>query len=140
MNLLKLIKAALFSMIGGFLYILVELLYRGYSHWTMFFLGGLMFFAVGRINEVLSWDTPLCLQALIGGTMILIVEFVAGMILNIWLGWGIWDYSNLPFNILGQICLPFWAAWIALSVPIILLDDFLCWKMFGGKKPHYTLF
>lgn len=140
MNLLKLIKAAALFLIGGFLYILIELLYRGYSHWSMFLVGGLMFLAVGRINEVLPWETPLCLQALIGGTMILFVELVSGMILNVWLEWGIWDYSNLPFNVLGQICLPFWAAWIALSVPIILLDDFLCWKMFGGKKPHYTLF
>lgn len=140
MKLLKLTKAVFLSLIGGFLYILVELLYRGYSHWTMFIVGGLMFWAVGRINEVLSWDTPLCLQAFIGGTMILCVEFVAGMILNIWLGWGIWDYSHLPFNVLGQICLPFWAAWIALSVPVILLDDFLCLEMFGEEKPHYTLF
>lgn len=140
MNLLKLIKAAALFLIGGFLYILIELLYRGYSHWSMFLVGGLMFLAVGRINEVLPWETPLCLQALIGGTMILFVELVSGMILNVWLEWGIWDYSNLPFNVLGQICLPFWAAWIALSVPIILLDDFLCWKMFGGKKPYYILF
>lgn len=140
MNLLKLIKAAALFLIGGFLYILIELLYRGYSHWSMFLVGGLMFWAVGRINDVLAWETPICLQAFIGGTMILLVEFVAGLLLNIWLGWGIWDYSNRPFNVLGQICLPFWAAWIALSVPIILLDDFLCWKMFGEEKPHYILF
>lgn len=41
--------------VGGLLYILLELLWRGQSHWSMFVLGGVCFVALGLINEVLSW-------------------------------------------------------------------------------------
>ena len=51
---------------GGLLYILIETAWRGYSHWTMFVLGGICFLALGLINEILSWDTPLWQQILIG--------------------------------------------------------------------------
>lgn len=45
--------------VGGLLYITLELLWRGYSHWTMFILGGLCFIGLGLINEVLPWSMPL---------------------------------------------------------------------------------
>lgn len=48
--------------IGGALYVLIELIWRGWSHWTMFVLGGLCFVMLGLINEVLEWDTPLWQQ------------------------------------------------------------------------------
>ena len=57
--------ATLWSM-GGLLYIALELLWRGYSHWTMFILGGLCFIGLGLINEVLPWDMPLWQQILLG--------------------------------------------------------------------------
>lgn len=118
----------------------IEILYRGYTHWTMGILGGISFVSIGLINEILSWDTPLAIQALIGSIMITLYEFITGVILNIWLGLGIWDYSNLPFNILGQICLPFSIIWYFLSIVGICLDDFLRWKFFGEEKPRYKIF
>lgn len=39
--------------VGGLLYILIELIWRGRSHWTMFLLGGICFVFLGLINEVL---------------------------------------------------------------------------------------
>ena len=41
---------------GGLLYVALELIWRGRSHWTMFLLGGICFVALGLINEVLPWD------------------------------------------------------------------------------------
>ena len=138
---LRLVSKYLFLFcIGGLLYMSIEILYRGYTHCSMGILGGISFVSIGLINEILSWDTPLAIQALIGSIMITLYEFITGVILNIWLGLGIWDYSNLPFNILGQICLPFSIIWYFLSIAGICLDDFLRWKFFGEEKPRYKIF
>jgi len=86
---------------GGLLYILLELIWRGWTHWTMFVLGGLCFICLGLINEVIPWTMPLWQQVLIGACIITTLEFATGCIVNLWLGWGIWDYSGVPGNILG---------------------------------------
>lgn len=138
---LKLLSKYLFLFcVGGLLYMSIEMLYRGHTHWTMGILGGVSFISIGLINEVLSWDTPLAIQALIGSIMITLYEFIAGTILNIVLGLNVWDYSNLPLNILGQICLSFSIIWYFLSIVGICLDDFLRWKFFGEEKPRYKIF
>lgn len=101
---LKLLSKYLFLFcVGAGLYISIELLYRGYSHWTMGVLGGISFVSIGLINEILSWKTPLLIQCLIGGCLITFYEFITGIILNIWLHLGIWDYSHMPLNVLGQM-------------------------------------
>jgi len=124
--------------IGGLLYVLCELVFRGRSHWTMFLVGGLCFWLIGLINEVIPWDMPIWQQCIIGALIITAVEFVAGCIINIWLGWQVWDYSGLPFNILGQICLPFTVLWSLLAAAGIILDDYLRFLLFGEEKPNYT--
>jgi hypothetical protein len=125
---------------GGATFCVVETLWRGYSHWTMIVLGGVCFIALGLLNnEVLKWETPLPLQMLIGSGIITALEFIVGLVVNVWLGWGVWDYSGLPLNFLGQICLPFSAIWFLLSAVGIVLDDFLRWKFFEEEKPRYNL-
>ena len=47
----------------------------------------------------------------------------------------IWDYSDLPFNLMGQICLLFSVFWFFLSIIAIWLDDYLRYKFYGDKKP-----
>lgn len=133
----KTLKYCFLGAIGGAIYILLELLWRGYSHWTMFILGGICFIALGLINEILSWDTPLIGQMVIGGAIITILEFVTGCIINLWLGWHVWDYSDMPCNLLGQISLLSSVGWIGLSLVGIVLDDFIRWKCFGEEKPRY---
>lgn len=121
------------------MYIALELLWRGHSHWTMFILGGICFAALGLINEVLPWDMPLWKQSLIGACIITALEFVTGCVVNLWLGLGVWDYSHMKGNILGQICPQFFLLWLPVSLSGIVLDDWLrCW-WFGEEKPHYKL-
>lgn len=130
--------------IGGLIYITIEAVWRKImgsspTHWTMFVLGGIAFLLIGEINEHLPWDMPLWLQSLIGTAIVLVLEFIFGCVLNLWLGLHIWDYSNMPFNILGQICLPFAIAWYFLTAFAIVADDYLRYWLFGEEKPHYSL-
>ena len=67
------------------------------------------------------------------------VEFVAGLVLNLWLGLDIWDYSHLPFNLMGQICPQFAALWWGLCMMFIPIFDWLRWAVEGGERPHYTI-
>ncbi len=119
---------------------MIELLYRGRSHWTMFLLGGLCFLYAGEQNEHTDWDYPLILQSIKVATVITLLEFLCGLIVNIWLGWNVWDYSNMPFNMLGQICLPFSLLWIIVGTLAIILDDYLRYWIFREEKPRYRLF
>lgn len=80
----------------------------------MFLLGGLIFVLVGEMNQVWGWETSLLKQIAAGVAVTLAGEFVTGCIVNLWLGWAIWDYSDLPGNILGQVCPQFallWTRW-----------------------------
>lgn len=133
----SLIKYAVLFFFGGLVYYLIEILWRGYSHWTMIILGGLCFVAVGLINNILPWNMVIELQALIGAVLITSLEFIVGLIVNVNLGWDIWDYSNVPFNFLGQICLPFSLLWYMLSIIVIFTDDYIRYIFFNEKKPVY---
>lgn len=127
-------------MIGGVLYIALEIIWRGYSHWTMFVLGGLCFICLGLINEILPWDMPLWQQILMGACLITTLEFTIGCIVNLWLGWGVWDYSGMPGNVLGQICPQYCLLWTPVSLAGIVLDDWLRYWWWEEEKPHYKLF
>lgn len=97
----KLLEYMTLLIVGGTLYVLVELLWRGRSHWTMFLLGGVCFICLGLINEIIPWEMLLWQQALIGACIVTVLEFLTGCIVNLWLGLDVWDYSGLPGNILG---------------------------------------
>ena len=124
---------------GGLIYNIIEVLFRGWSHWTMFILGGICFIALGLINEVILWEMVLWKQMFIGACIITAMEFVTGCVVNLWMGWEIWGYSNMPGNILGQICPQFFLLWLPMSAVGIILDDWLRYWMFGEERPHYKL-
>lgn len=139
-KLKAILKHAVLALCGGCVYFLIEMAWRGHSHWTMAVLGGVCFVLIGDINEFIPWNMPLVLQGAIGSGIVTLLELVSGIILNLWLGLGIWDYSNMPFNFLGQICLPFSLLWVALSVVAVILDDWLRYWLFGEDRPTYKLF
>ena len=131
------LKAIILMEVGGMLYALFEIGFRGYTHWTMIIVGGICFYLIGLINEVIPWEMEIWKQCVIGSLVVTAVEFVSGCIINLWLGWGVWDYSDMPFNILGQVCLPFSALWVLLSALAIILDDYLRYWLYHEEKPHY---
>lgn len=132
----KLFKYAFLFWFGGSTYVTFEVFFRGYSHWTMFLLSGILFLYIDALNEI--WDWNIVTQTLCGTLSVVAAEFFAGCILNLYLGLNIWDYSNMPLNLIGQICLLFAALWIPIVVLAIFLSDVIRWRFFGEEKPHYT--
>lgn len=115
-------KNSVIFFIFGVSYVFLEVFYRGHSDISMFFVGGLCGLLIGLINEITP-KMPVLLQMLLGSVIVTFIEFVTGYILNIKLGLHIWDYSNLRFNILGQVSLLFSTLWFLLSYVVIWLDD-----------------
>ena len=106
--------------------------------WTMFALAIILAVPLERFGAELPWGMPLVGQACICAAAITALEFVTGLVLNVWLGLGVWDYSHLAGNILGQICPQFTLLWLVLSVVGIVILDWMRYAVEGGKKPHYT--
>lgn len=130
---------------GGAVYFLLEVAYKTATgkpemiSWTMLVLAILLTIAVERCGEQLPWAVPLWLQALACAALVTAVELAAGLILNIWLGLGVWDYSDLPGNFMGQICPQFAAIWFGLCLVFIPAFDWMRWSVEGGERPKYYL-
>ena len=98
---------------GCVVYPLLEVAFRGYSHWTMGLTGGICFAALFLFQWTFP-DLPFWRKAMLGALTIIVLELTVGSVVNLWLGWGIWDYTNLRFHYLGQISLVFALIWYAL--------------------------
>ena len=92
--------------LGAFLYGLLEVVWRGYSHWSMMLAGGICFVAFSLIAEKLK-GVPLLYKCVLGSLTVTVTEFIFGVLFNLILKQGVWDYSHIPLNILGQVCLLF---------------------------------
>ena len=108
--------------LGSILYGLTEILWRGWTHWTMLLCGGICFTLMYLVS---GSELSLVKKWLLSTCIITTVEFVAGCIVNLRLHWQVWDYSSLPFNLLGQICPRFILMWLALSIPGVALCTLL---------------
>ena len=131
-------KLLVLFIIGGLICLLIELLWRGHTHWSMGIVGGICFLICGSLNEKFLRSTKFWKQVLIGDCAIVIVEFCNGVLLNLVLKWNIWDYSHMPLNLLGQICLPFALLWLPIAAFAIFMDDFLRHYLYGEPWPHYV--
>jgi len=133
------LKNIVLAIVYGLLYCGLEILFRGRTHWTMACLGAVCGVAIGELNSHLPWDISLLAQGIIGSVIVTVLEFITGLIVNVWLCWDVWDYSDLPFNIMGQICLPFSILWVGVSIIVVVLDDWLRYWWWGEDKPHYRI-
>ena len=138
--MLSILKYFILFAIFGSLYVILELIFRGYSNISMFILGGLCGVIVGGLNNWYSWELPVIYQMAISSVIITTLEYITGYIVNIKLGWEVWDYSDLPLNLNGQICLWFSLLWFFLSLLAILLDDWLRYILFNEPIHSYIWF
>lgn len=106
-------KMAAFT-VGFVGYPLLELLWRGRTHWSMALAGGvaglLLYPLCGKKGA--RW---ICCKT---AAVITGIELVFGFIFNLCLKQNVWDYSKKPFHFMGQICLPYSCLWFLLGVPI----------------------
>lgn len=107
--------------IGAIGYSIIEILWRGYTHWSMALTGGFCFSALYRFYTKISKKTSTLKKCVCGGIIITATEFVSGIIFNKILKLNVWDYSKNRLNISGQICPLYSLLWCLLSCPIVCL-------------------
>lgn len=132
----KLLKLPFLFGIGGTVYYLTEIMWRGYSHWSMFVLSGVCFIIIDMLNQAWKNVRSLIFLIVLCTLIITVLEFFTGLIVNLWLGLGVWDYSKMPFNLMGQICLLFSLLWLLVSCFAVLLDDLLRWFFFHDAPAY----
>lgn len=125
---------------GFCIYITIEVCFRGYSYPLMGLCGGLALIILDSLNNKISWDMDLILQATIGSIVVTLMELIIGeafLYLNLS---PMWDYSNVPFNYHGVICLPFSIAWLLISIVGIFIADAVNYYIFEDLPvPYYKV-
>ena len=115
---------------GSVLYGLVEVIFRGHTHWTMFLLGGLVFSVLYKLDLQMG-NKNFVLKCSVGSVIISSMEFLCGYVVNVQLKMHVWDYSGIKFNVLGQICPKYVAVWFLLCIPAYMLGDLIRKKAIG---------
>lgn len=114
------LSQSIFSfLMGYFLYSLTEILLRGYTHWTMAVTGGIIMTIMYTMRRTTAMDMIRCSFA--GAVITTAIELWVGIFDNIIMHWHVWDYSDMPMNFLGQICLPFSCFWFILCIPACMI-------------------
>lgn len=105
--------------IGMLGYSALEILWRGYTHWTMSLTGGTCLVLLDQLAlHTAQWG--LMRRCAAGCGVITGVEFLVGCVVNLLLDWNVWDYSHMPFQLLGQVCLGFSMLWFLLCIPLLM--------------------
>ncbi|NLB80074.1 MAG: hypothetical protein GX800_00320 [Clostridiaceae bacterium] len=113
----KIKEIILIYFIGATGYALLEILWRGYTHWTMAVTGGLCFLIIYKADTKLA-NRNIITKCTIYALIVTCAELIVGTVVNLRLKWNVWDYSSLPYNYLGQICIVYSALWFALGFPL----------------------
>ena len=125
--------------LGGTIYYGFEMFFRGFSHWTMFVLGGICLIFCAQQGLWTHWKPPLWKQVLWCVIFVTAGEFITGIIVNRILHWNVWDYSGLPFQLMGQICLPFTIIFSGLCAVGILMSGFILHYVYREEKPQFHI-
>ncbi|GHV33458.1 hypothetical protein FACS18949_07420 [Clostridia bacterium] len=100
---------------GGGGYGALEILWRGYTHYSMVIAGALCLPLLVLLSRTHLNFALLCVT---GGALVTALEFTIGCVVNLWWGLGVWDYSGERFNVLGQICPRFFLIWCGLCAVV----------------------
>jgi len=114
-------------------YYLLEVLWRGHSHWSMAAAGGISLLMLLKVFRKLK-NAPHYFKAIIGGGIITGVELFFGIVFNIMLGMSVWDYSAVPGNLFGQICPVYSLIWCGISFIVSVFEKMLSMGKIFPKK------
>ena len=117
-----LLRAGCFGVIGSIGYGIIELLWRGHTHWTMVLLGGICFLCMGWINRL---SIPRLVRYLLCAAAVSLLELVTGCLVNLHMGWDVWDYSANRLTLWGLICPLFSFLGLLLAIPSCALASWL---------------
>ena len=106
--------------LGGSAYFILELLWRGRSHGSMFLLGGSCFLLIGSLGRKLA-RVPLALRLVLSSAMVTALELLTGLLVN--RDYSVWDYRRLPYHYHGQICLIYSLLWIPVCLVATVLYE-----------------
>lgn len=124
--------------VGAGLYSLIEIAFRGFTHWTMALTGGLAYLLI-YVTSFRIKAKGLLIRCLSGCGIITVLEFIVGCIVNRRLHMNVWDYSQRPGHILGQICPLFTFIWFLLSIPAVLLSFIIKSRLFNNGKQKTSI-
>ena len=137
----KIIPYGSIFIISGLIYTMLELIWRGRTHWTMFLCAGLCGLVMANINNnLLEFDTDFLKQVLVSALCCTTFEFLFGIIFNG--DFSIWDYRGLwgTIHVLGdQVNILFFGIWIIISFFSLPFLDWLQWKLGLAEKPYYRI-
>lgn len=138
----KINKILVLFLFGFFTYMLIELMYRQYTYVLMGVVGGIAVLLIDQINNRISWDIDILIQGTIGSLIITFFEYAIGKLSLAGVLPVMWDYSNVPLNYKGIICLPFSLAWIGLSIVAVVIADAINYYLLDDEEvvPYYKLF
>lgn len=110
----RLWEAIIVFMLGGTAYLALELAWRGQTHWTMFFAGGLCLCGLCRLERTAR--QPLVVLAGVAAGGVSGVELAFGFVCTRVLGLTVWDYSDEWANFAGLICPKYTVLWFLLCL------------------------
>ena len=118
-------KDSILFLTGSCAYPTLEMAWRGHTHYSMALAGGACLCLIDHICCGMLEGRSLFTRCLAGSGLITGVELAAGIIVNQVMGLGVWDYSDMPMNIMGQVCLPYSVLWFGLTLPAMALCGLL---------------
>ncbi|MCI8710837.1 MAG: hypothetical protein HFH23_00865 [Ruminococcus sp.] len=135
----RLSESLVLGTIGGTIYYSLEVIFRGFSHWTMWALGGLCMVFFGMQGVWVNWQDPLWRQVLRCTLFVGCGEFTTGIIVNKWFKLHVWDYSNQPLQLFGQVCVPFLILFSGLCLLGILFCGYFLHWVYHEEKPAFHI-
>ena len=117
-------KYGLFFIIGAIGYAAIEIIWRGHTHWSMMIAGGLAFVLFSVVADKFKGKN-IFVKAAICALGVTVIEFIFGVIFNLWLKMNVWDYSYMPFNLLGQVCPAYTLLWVGMAIAFLPFADAL---------------
>lgn len=105
-------EAATLFLLGGTAYLGLELAWRGFTHWTMFFAGGVSLCLLSWFDDRFRWPLPAAALLAAGGVSG--IELAFGLVCTRLLRLQVWDYSAEWGNVAGLICPKYSFLWFLL--------------------------